>query len=338
MNAITDSTASTPRPSGGRKISTAQRFGWLLRREFWENRGGFLWAPAIAGGITLLFTVLAAIGASLLTSRSGNRIQIDDAAPPEQVTQALGAAGDVALLLGISISMVVLGFVVFFYALGSLHDDRRDRSILFWKSMPISDAATVGSKAAWALLLAPLLAMVVGILIGLALWVVTALTTTVNGVPGTAGLLTSSHPFRITGSVLALLPLYALWALPAVGWLMLCSAAARSKPFLWALIVPVMGCALVSMVSAILGFKLNYGALWYAVANRGLLSVFPGSWLPSAHGMSTISIKGPEDIPLLISPLQSWQVAGTLDLWLGVVAGIAMILLAIRLRRWREEG
>ena len=243
MNTTIENHVAPGRTSATRTISAGQRFGWLLRREFWENRGGFLWAPVIAGGITLVFTALAAIGASLFSSRSGNRIQIDESAAPEQIAQTLGAAGDVALLLGISISMVVLGFVVFFYALGSLHDDRRDRSILFWKSMPISDAATVGSKVAWALLLAPLLATAVGILIGLALWVVTALTTTVNGVPGTTGLLTASHPFRITGSVLALLPLYALWALPTVGWLMLCSAAARSKPFLWALIVPIVGCA-----------------------------------------------------------------------------------------------
>lgn len=338
MNTTIENHVAPGRTSAMRTISAGQRFGWLLRREFWENRGGFLWAPVIAGGITLVFTALAAIGASLFSSRSGNRIQIDESAAPEQIAQTLGAAGDVALLLGISISMVVLGFVVFFYALGSLHDDRRDRSILFWKSMPISDAATVGSKVAWALLLAPLLATAVGILIGLALWVVTALTTTVNGVPGTTGLLTASHPFRITGSVLALLPLYALWALPTVGWLMLCSAAARSKPFLWALIVPIVGCALASMISAIVGLNLNHGALWYAVANRGLLSVFPGSWLPTAHGMGGVSIHGPEDIPQLINPLQSWQVAGTLDLWLGVAAGIAMILLAIRLRRWREEG
>ncbi|GAE49902.1 membrane protein [Xanthomonas arboricola pv. pruni str. MAFF 311562] len=64
---------------------------------------------------------------------------------------------------------MVLAFVVFFYSLGSLYDDRRDRSVLFWKSLPVSDVQTVLSKAAWALLLAPLIAIVIGVLVGLAL-------------------------------------------------------------------------------------------------------------------------------------------------------------------------
>ena len=57
----------------------------------------------------------------------------------------------------------MLGFVVFFYCLGSLYDERKDRSVLFWKSLPVSDRDTVLSKALSALVVAPTLAIAVGI-------------------------------------------------------------------------------------------------------------------------------------------------------------------------------
>lgn len=334
MNAITD---TLPQRRAVAAPHATHKFKLLLKREFWEHKGGFFWAPLIAGAITLLFTVLGAIGGSILKSRHGNEIHINDA-NPDQIARALGGAGDVALLGGIAIALMVLGFVVFFYALGSLYDDRKDRSVLFWKSLPVSDASTVGSKVAWALALAPLISVAIGIVLGLALWIVAALTTTVNGLPGATGIFTYSHPVRVISHVLAMLPLYALWALPAVGWLMLCSAAARSKPFLWAVMIPVLGCALISFSNVVLGMGYDVGPLWYTVAYRSLLSVFPGTWMPTIDSVTADRVQGPEDIGLAVNAADHWAVAGTADLWIGAVVGVLMIAAAIRLRRWRDEG
>ncbi len=332
MNAITHHT-----PAATRAVPhPTHKLKWLLKREFWEHRGGFFWAPLIAGLITLLFTVLAAVGGSIAKARFGNEIVIDNG-NHDETARALGAAGDVAVMGGIVIATIVLGFVVFFYALGNLYDDRRDRSVLFWKSMPVSDAATVAAKAIWALLLAPLIAVAVGVVIGLALWVVAALTTTINGVPGTSGIFTYSQPFRVVGNTLAMLPLYALWALPAVGWLMLCSAAARSKPFLWAVMLPVLGCALVSFANLVMGMNMDIGRLWYVVAFRGLLSVFPASMVPvlGEHAVSTVN--EPADIAGVADAAHGWALAARADLWIGAVAGLLMLLAAVRLRRWRDD-
>jgi ABC-2 type transport system permease protein len=334
MNATTDvlpqrRAVAAPHPT--------HKFKLLLKREYWEHKGGFLWAPLIAGGITLLFTILAAIGITVFARRSGNEFQMPNA-PPEEIARHLGGAGDGALMLGIAICLIVLGFVVFFYSLGSLYDDRKDRSVLFWKSLPVSDSGTVGSKVAWALVLAPLIAVAIGVVVGLGLWVVAALTTTVNGLPGASGVFMHSHPVRIIGNVIGMIPLYALWALPAVGWLMLCSAAARSKPFLWAVIVPVLGCALVSFVNLVLGIGYDVGPLWYTIAYRGLLSVFPGTWLPTMDTVTADRVQGPDDIGMIVNAGDQWAMIGTADLWIGAVAGVLMILAAIRLRRWRDEG
>ena len=122
-------------------------FKWLLKREFWENRGGFLWAPLITGAIiSLLTAVFAVIGlVRFKNSNAGDSMQFNGSLAEH--ARQIGGIGDTAMLVGISLTTLVLAFVVFFYALGCLYDDRRDRSVLFWKSLPASDMQIVLSKA-----------------------------------------------------------------------------------------------------------------------------------------------------------------------------------------------
>ena len=314
-------------------------FKWLLKREYWENRGGFLWAPIIAGGIiSFLYLVLAVIGSIAgKDAMHGDSFQIDGGA--QKINSALGAYGDGVLLAGVMLACIVLAFVVFFYALGSLYDDRRDRSIMFWKSLPVSDTQMVLSKAAWALLLAPLVAVGVGVVIGLVLWVISALTLSVNGVSAGTAVFTHSHPMRMIGGVLASLPVYILWALPTVGWLMLCSAWALSKPFLWAVLLPVLAAVMISMVDILPQLVIRHDAVWYTLVYRGLLSVVPGTWFPAlGHGPTHqgTEINSPEELANAFDLTSSWQAFATPDLWIGAVFGIACIIGAIYLRRWRE--
>ncbi|HWU71804.1 MAG TPA: ABC transporter permease [Pseudoxanthomonas sp.] len=308
-------------------------FQWLLKREFWENRGGFVWAPAITGIIAAFFAAMAGLITTLV--RSKHDIHVDDLAEASRVA---GQVGDGALLLGIGLAMAVVTFVVFFYSLGSLYDDRRDRSILFWKSLPVSDTQMVLSKLAWALLLAPLLALAVGVLTGVAFWLIAALTSAINGVPGASGILTHSHPLRIIGNVLLSFPVQILWSLPTVGWLMLCSAWAKRFPFLWSVLIPFLFCAMAGVVALMFkiasDIELPYGSLLYVVLYRGLLSIVPGTWMPLIDNAGPMH--EPADLASKLSLGTSWQALGHADIWIGIVAGVAMIYLAIRMRRWRE--
>jgi ABC-2 type transport system permease protein len=318
------------------KVNT---FKWLLKREFWENRGGFLWAPLITGGIfSFLYLLMAIIG-----SIAGRKSMGDDGfvinGTSEEVAKAVGAFGDGVLLAGVLLACVVLAFVVFFYALGSLYDDRRDRSVLFWKSLPVSDAKMVLSKTLWALVLAPIAAVAIGIAIGLVLWIISALTLTVNGLGAGTAVFTDSHPIRIIGGVLSSLPVYVMWALPTIGWLMLCSAWARSKPFLWAVLLPVLGSVIASMTSILPGFDVRHDLVWYTLVYRGLLSVVPGTWYPriqQGQTDSNVDIETPDQLANAIDLTTSWQAFATVDLWIGVVFGVACLAGAIYLRRWRE--
>ena len=317
-------------------------FKWLLKREFWENRGGFLWAPLITGAIVSFLTAVMAVIGLVQVKRHGEGMQFNIGGDMAEHARQIGGIGDTALLIGISLTTLVLAFVVFFYALGCLYDDRRDRSVLFWKSLPASDLQIVLSKAAWALLLAPIVSIVAGILIGVVLWIIAGASLAAAGVPGASAVFTHAHPFKVVGNQLTMVPAYLLWALPAVGWLMLCSAWARSKPFLWAVLLPILACVMVSMAGVLPGMHIDYGKVWYTLVYRGLLSVVPTAWLPASsafkanmNNVGNSDIQGPADLMHLMN-VSSLDVLASPDLWIGAVIGAAFIALAIYLRRWRE--
>ncbi|MEJ5207056.1 ABC transporter permease [Denitratimonas sp. CY0512] len=324
-------------------LSPARKFGWLLRREFWENRGGFFWAPVIAGIVICALSLLGALAGSLHLSGIDKPENLNAAMSSDEFARQMGFIGDGGLLAGVGIVVLVLGFVVFFYCLGALYDDRRDRSILFWKSLPVSDWLTVLSKLAWALLLAPVLAIGIGLAIGACLLLISALTMAINGMDGSWAMIWHSHPIRVTFNALSIVPVYAAWSLPTVGWLMLCSAFARSKPFLWAVLVPVLSATLLSWMGALPGISMPHGSIWYTLVYRGLLSIAPGTWyidstLVGRLAASAQHIENPSDLMRVIDLSRGWHIFAGADVWIGMAAGTAMIALAIWLRRRRDDA
>ena len=153
---------------------------WLIKREFWEHRGGFVWTPIWTGVAMLALLLLGLVAAEVSmynhfgpTLKMGNTstvvikhgqvvISTENMKIPTPGPQQLAIMHKIipAGLLGINgLISAVIAFVLFFYLLGALYDDRRDRSILFWRSLPISDASTVLSKVLTAGLAVPLLVM-----------------------------------------------------------------------------------------------------------------------------------------------------------------------------------
>src|SRR5690606_25376648 len=130
--------------------------------------------------------------------------------------------------------------------IGALYDERKDRSVLFWKSLPVSDGETVLSKVVSATVTVPLLATAVAIATMLVFLLMLSVMVMAHGGNPWELIWGPGNPLLIAVYALAAIPVYALWALPIVGWLMLCSAWARSVPFLWALLVPVLSGAFVT--------------------------------------------------------------------------------------------
>jgi ABC-2 type transport system permease protein len=339
----------TPRPAP----HATHKLKLLLKREFWEHKGGFFWAPIWAGGISLLLTLMALVFGEVAARRAAasGKLQIDgdvmiNGLDLSVITSKLDAEDLRRLSGGIDLSMLsssmwplmVLGFVVFFYCLGSLYDERKDRSVLFWKSLPVSDRDTVLSKAASALLVAPVLAVAASIACMFAFMVLISLFVLLHNGNPVELLWGPGSPLANAGLMLAAIPVYALWALPTVGWLLLCSAWSRSKPFLWAIMLPVFAGIFISWFDVMNAFELNSGWFWRNVVARLLGGVFPGTWIDAAN-TNGLRFEHPGDMIGHMDALQAmYSVFATPQLWIGVVAGIAMIAGAIRLRRWRDEG
>jgi ABC-2 type transport system permease protein len=318
-------------------------FYWLVKREFWEHRGGFFWAPIITGGVFLLLNIMGIITAEVVGARHGinfgasgglQRVIADmDAGDLSQV----GLALDLAMYSAMGLLIVVLGFVVFFYCLGALYDDRRDRSILFWKSLPISDTSTVLSKVVSATVLAPIVAVITGIIVGMLQLLILAVTLSFHGV-NVWQMLVLAHPFRVMFNLVGYIPLYVLWALPSVGWLLLCSAWARNKPFLWAVALPVATGLLVSWFGIMGLFDLPTTWFWKNIVQRGLLSVFPGTGSVFGHnGNIAHSVAGNPGMDFMDLG-NTYQLLASANLWVGVVVGLGLLAGAVWFRRWRDDS
>ena len=329
-------------------------FKLLLKREFWEHKGGFLWAPMVAGAIFLVLSLMG-IGVGEMAAKnipehasvnidSGsykiaglNLGQLTEKMGPKEF-QEVGNGLDIALFMASSWPFIVLAFVVFFYCLGSLYDDRKDRSVLFWKSLPLSDRSTVLSKVVSATLVAPALALVAAIATLFGFLVVISLVVMLHGGNPMTLLWGPASPLRIIGQLAASLPVYAAWALPTVGWLMLCSSWARSKPFLWAIMIPLFAGIFVSWFELMHLFNLESSWFWKHVVGRMLLSTVPGSDLLYRSDSLEMAQDGIEHVNQILSIRTTYGAFLRPEMWAGILAGAAMIFGAIRLRRWRDEG
>jgi len=212
----------------------------LVRREYWENRIALRTTPIVVGLLYVIGTLMAIFTTvhfdnDLYTFKEAVRLFAQQ--PEDMRANVIYNAN---LLIGSFLFTFVLGIVVFFYLLGSLYDDRKDRSILFWKSLPASDTLTLSSKLLTATVLAPLIFW--------ALYVVTQVVTagigslmvlSVGENPWTL-FIGLSHPLKAWGLVLASYLAHSVWALPLYGWLMFVSSFAPRIPLLFAVLPPTV--------------------------------------------------------------------------------------------------
>src|SRR5437016_5640665 len=167
MNAATQTPAAITDPGYNKQT---RPFYWSVRRELWENRSLYL-APLIVAGVIVFGFMFSAIG---LAERRRAVLLLDD--PLQQ---------RIAIEMPYSMAAMMIMFTAFivgvFYCLDALHGERRERSILFWKSLPVSDFTTVLSKAVVAFVVVPAIAFVVIILTQLTIFLITSMVLLVHG-------------------------------------------------------------------------------------------------------------------------------------------------------------
>ena len=327
----------------------ANTMKWLLKREFWENKGSMFWAPVVVAALLVLLVGSSIVygvtvhGAPTYVSINGHTVSNGalSALPVETRTMVANMAGGMVLAAAAPL-FILLAFVVFFYCLGALYDERRDRSILFWKSLPVSDGQTIASKAATAMLVAPLITIVLATLASFILLFVIGTALSLHGINVFSAVLASPGLLLTPLRLVAVLPVYVVWALPTVGWLMLVSSWAKSKPFLWAVGVPVVVNVVMKSINAGLetmtGQSLLLAHYVGDLVARILGGVVPGIWFTFPGHQPTHIQASANGFDIVGLVPQSYLSLAGIDAWIGALLGIGMLVVAVRLRRWRDEG
>lgn len=300
---------------------------WLVRREFMEHRR-LVWAPWILGLVMIGLNIALAV--SFLLGGPSGHIALDrngqsatHALPQLRHSISIADAGDIGQAIALSMYTVLGLFAIalaaslFSYSLGCLFDERRDRSVLFWKSLPVTDTETVLAKLIVALGVIPV-SWAIGALISGWLCVLAYAIPLSWSVPGVQTLFSQTHLTALTCLVIASLPAYLLTLAPVVGWVMLCSATARRHPALIALLVPG--------VFAVLGAMGWPNPVW----NLLLGQIFPQNFFQGVLRISDTSQMG-DSWSAMVWPVL--QPLASLDLWLGVLCCAVCLSAAIWYRR-----
>ncbi len=296
----------------------------LVRREVWENRSLWIAPLAIAGFIL----VMALFGAIHAGDQGVFSIGSSEGPKEEELREVLGNVGKQEGIYGMAMAsftmfhMMVLSIVIFFYLLDSLMTERKDRSILFWKSLPISDVQVVSSKALTALVVAPLFVLLVSaatqLLFGLIWWV------RMHGSPIANVLI----PFdagtwlQVQAGSLVMAFVSVVWLLPVAGYLMLVSVWVRRNAFLWAVLPPVA-----AMAGEYLLLRTHYAA---SFVGRRLVGDFQIMDSPEFSGAGDDGLA--EFVSRAGSVLVHWET------WAGIAAAVAMFVAVVRIRRYRDDS
>jgi ABC-2 type transport system permease protein len=317
MNAATETSASFAAPATAPR--PVRPFYWSVMRELWENRSLYI-APAVAGALVLVALILNAMHVT-----EGMQV-LSKLAPNQQGT----AVAMLYSLIAIVISLV-MNVTVFFYLLDSLQGERKDRSVLFWKSMPVSDTTTVLSKVFTALVVSGAIVVVVAIVTQFAVLLLASVILMVGGA-SPAPIWGNSQLFQMTMTIIYGQITAALWYAPVAAWLLLVSAWAKRATILWAVFTPV---AIMVFERVAIGTRYVQEMIGYRLSDPVVdtfVSRLRGARFIVKDNDVNISNVPPRVVDLL-DPIgfltNPW-------LWVGLVVAAGLVAAAIWMRRYRE--
>jgi ABC-2 type transport system permease protein len=306
VNTLSNTSEGVPESGAGSTTpATTKPFFWSVRRELWENRSLYI-APLIVAVVQVFGFGISAIG---LAERRRGVLLLDPAIQRARI----GEPYDVAAMM-----MIFTVFIIgVFYCLDALHGERRDRSILFWKSLPVSDLTTVLSKVTVPLVILPVIAFVIIVCVQLIMVLMTGAVLLAHGMsPATTW--THFPVFQNWIVLLYGLVAIALWHAPIYGWLLLVSGWVRRAAFLWA-VLPLIAINILE--------KVAFGTSHFAsmLMNR-LVGFAPNAFDFQGRAKHTIDS---------LAQLTPGRYLSTPGLWIGFAFAAAFIAATVRLRRYR---
>jgi ABC-2 type transport system permease protein len=299
MNTQSDTESVDPQRITPAVMSTPRPFYWSVRRELWENRSIYI-APLLVAAVALVSFSLSAVAGIW-----EKPLRLNPAQPQAPYDLAAG----LMMLTGIVVSV--------FYCLDALHGERRDRSILFWKSLPVSDLTTVLAKASIPLVLLPALTFAITVAMQWLMLLVSSAVLPASGLSVTE-LWTNLSFFRMSLLLLYhVLTAHALWPAPIYCWLLLVSGWPRRATFLWAAL-PLLA---IAGVEQIIFHTWHFAAL---VGGR-LIGAVP-----------SVASTSPDMFPT--DPMTHVALGSFLSspgLWIGLAVAAMFLTAAVRLRRYQ---
>ncbi len=298
----------------------------LMKREFWEHRSIWVTPVAIASVVTL--------GTVTALAFAGEFAQELDVA----IFGAQNIAGDperravlTGLFLGSSwLFLFGLGILTIFYALDSLYAERKDKSILFWRSLPVTDAETVLSKLLTALVLIPAVAIAGIVATHLLNLIITSIWVSMKG--GDAGILIWGSVPLFDNWMAMLVAIYgmAIWMSPFVGWFLFVSAYTKRAPLLMAFL-PLI---LIPMIEGIFSRTAHFAeAVWGRGAKIPLFADLDfDRFFDEGHPRVS------EEMVSLLNHIDLVKFFTSVDTWLGIVVCGLLTTAAIYVRRYRDES
>jgi len=305
-------------------------FVTLLRRELWEHPAIYL-GPLVVAGLLTLCSVLVTVHG--IGTGEGLQILIHGLDVTDDGLREGGLT--IAFALATPVFLLVVAAVMSFYVLDCLYAERRDRSILFFKSLPVTDLETVLSKVVTAVLVSP--AIGVAVLMGTQLLILVLASVFLLIGQGHPGQLWAFGPL-LEGWVLAgyaalVLP---LWYAPFIGYFLAVSAWARRAVFLWAL-APLLAAQIEYLLSgqSVVGRVVleRLEGFWQAAFSRGFRITVDGDRpLPAmeTEGLETLDL----DLLSLIDPV---GFLANPSVWIGLIVATGFVAFAVFLRRYRDE-
>jgi ABC-2 type transport system permease protein len=285
-------------PSAPAVTPATRPFYWSIWRELWENHSIYI-APSIVAAIILFGSF---VGSFHLPGRRHNALLLD----PVRRRAAIELPYDIAAMM-----LIFTAFIVgVFYCLDALQGERRDRSILFWKSLPVSDVKTVLSKVTVPLVVLPVLSFAIIVVTQFIMLLISTAALLPSGLAATTW--ANFNLFQQSLILLYGLVAIALWHAPIYGWALLVSGWVRRATFLWA-ILPLLA----------IGFfeKITFNTSYFAsILKDRLLGFAPEAFAFSVH---------------TVPQLTPGRYLSSPGLWIGLVFAIAFIAAAVRLRRYR---
>lgn len=297
----------------------------LVRRELWEHRAIYI-APLV---IALVMSLMSLTG-QVTISAFGHEVDLAIIGASSAGEIERQAAITAILMVFTSIFALGAWILMIFYSLDALYAERRDKSILFWRSLPVTDAETVISKLLTAVLVIPLTAfafVVVTHLLNLILW---SIWLSIQG--GDAGhLLWSAAPlFDNWAATLIIAVAMPLWLSPLIGWFLFVSVFTRRSPLLIAFLPMFVVPMLEKLVS-------STSLFWDAIFVRSVRPpLFKGIDVSRIFDEDNFQIAA--DTASLLAKIDLARFLSSPSMWLGLVVCGLFTTAAIYIRRYRDES